>query len=105
VSSELARIPAAAVEPGSAVHLQGGHDGICLVRVGESFYAVEDRCSHEDVPLSEGEVDAEECTIECWKHGSTFSLVDGLPQSLPATRPVAVYRVERNGDDVVVMRP
>ena len=47
-----------------------------LVRIGDDFYAIGDRCSHEDFSLSEGEVLADECEIECWKHGSTFSLDD-----------------------------
>ena len=100
--SELARVPVGSVPEGKAVRVAGGPDGICLVRVGDSFHAVADRCSHADVRLSEGEVDDYDCTIECWKHGSTFSLLDGLPQSLPATVAVAVYQVQVEGDEVVV---
>jgi 3-phenylpropionate/trans-cinnamate dioxygenase ferredoxin subunit len=100
--SELARVRAEEVAKGSATRLSGGPDGICLVRIGDDFYALADRCSHADVRLSEGEVDEFECSIECWKHGSTFDLRDGEPQSLPATQPVAVYRVTREGDEVVV---
>lgn len=100
--SELARIPASAVTDGKAVRLEGGPDGICLVRIDGAFHALADRCSHADVRLSEGEVDADECSVECWKHGSTFSLLDGQPQSLPATKGVAVYRVSVEGDEVVV---
>jgi 3-phenylpropionate/trans-cinnamate dioxygenase ferredoxin subunit len=66
---------------------------VCVVRIGDDFYAIGDRCSHEDYSLSEGEVFEEERTIECWKHGSTFSLETGEPQSLPATKPVPVYDV------------
>jgi 3-phenylpropionate/trans-cinnamate dioxygenase ferredoxin subunit len=99
---ELARIAAAKVESGTAVRLDGGPGGICLVRIGDHFYAIGDRCSHEDYSLSEGDVDDEDCLIECWKHGSAFSLEDGSPQSLPATQPVPVYRVYREGDEVVV---
>ena len=47
----------------------------------------------------------EELEIECWKHGSTFSLTTGQPQSLPATKPVPVYEVEVRDGDVVVMLP
>ena len=47
----------------------------------------------------------DELTVECPKHGSTFSLLTGEPQSLPATRPVAVYEVEVVGDDVTVKLP
>jgi 3-phenylpropionate/trans-cinnamate dioxygenase ferredoxin component len=64
---------------------------IALVRIGDDFYAIGDRCSHADYSLSEGEVYADDCEIECWKHGSTFSLLTGEPQTLPATQPVPVY--------------
>lgn len=99
---ELARVEAAKIEPGKALHLPGGDDGICVVRIGDQFYAVADRCSHANVPLSEGDVDTDACTVECWKHGSTFSLLDGRPQCLPATRPVQVFGVRVEGEDVVV---
>ena len=100
--SELARIDTASVPEGKAMRLSGGPDGVCLVRLGDRYFAVADRCSHADVRLSEGEVDDLECSIECWKHGSTFSLLDGHPQSLPATVPVAVYSVRVEGSEVVV---
>ncbi len=75
---------------------------IALVRIGEDFYAIGDRCTHADISLSEGEVYPDECEIECWKHGSTFSLKTGEPQSLPATRPTPTYAVTVEGDDVFV---
>jgi 3-phenylpropionate/trans-cinnamate dioxygenase ferredoxin component len=79
-----------------------GHHRICLVRLGDDFYAIGDTCSHADVSLSEGEVDAETKHIECWKHGSCFSLETGVPDVLPATRPVPVYRVSVEDGDVFV---
>lgn len=100
--SELARVPLTAVPDGKALRLPGGPDGVCLVRLGEKFHAVADRCTHADVRLSEGEVDDLDCTVECWKHGSSFSLLDGHPQSLPATVAVTVYDVRVEGDEVVV---
>jgi len=78
---------------------------IALVRLGGDWYALGDRCSHADVSLSEGEVLIEECALECWKHGSAFDLRTGEPQSLPATRPVPVYEVKVEGDDVIVALP
>jgi 3-phenylpropionate/trans-cinnamate dioxygenase ferredoxin subunit len=75
---------------------------IAVVRIDDEFYAVADTCSHAEVSLSEGEVLCEEREIECWKHGSTFSLLTGEPTCLPAVRPVAVYTVVRSGDDVEV---
>jgi 3-phenylpropionate/trans-cinnamate dioxygenase ferredoxin subunit len=103
--AEIGRIKIAEVPEGKAFRMDGGPDGICLVKLGDAFHALTDRCSHADVALSEGDVDPEEGTVECWKHGSTFSLLDGCPQSLPATRPVAVYAVAVEGDEVVVSEP
>ncbi len=100
--SELARIPAADVKPGTAVRLDGGSAGIFLVRIDDDFYAIGDRCSHARVSLSEGDIDVDDCTVECWKHGSAFSLRTGEPQSLPAIKPVPVYAVRLDGGDVVV---
>jgi len=91
------------IESGTAKAFDLGTERICLVRIADSFYAIGDRCSHADFSLAEGEVYPDECEIECWKHGSTFSLVDGKPQSLPATKPVPVYDVAVEGDDVWVV--
>ncbi len=78
---------------------------VALVRIGQDFYAVGDRCSHEDFSLADGEVLSDECEIECAKHGSTFDLRTGEPCSLPATRAVPVYSVVVEGDDVSVVLP
>ncbi|HEY2304052.1 MAG TPA: non-heme iron oxygenase ferredoxin subunit [Acidimicrobiales bacterium] len=89
--------------PGTARRFDVADQGICLVRIGDDFYAIGDRCSHANFSLSEGEVYPVEKQIECWKHGSTFSLVDGEPQSLPATRAVPTYDLRVEGDDVSVV--
>jgi 3-phenylpropionate/trans-cinnamate dioxygenase ferredoxin subunit len=79
---------------------------IALVRCGDdTFHAVDDECSHEDYSLAEGEVWADECQIECPRHGSTFDLLTGEPCSLPATRPVHVYEVKVDGATVSVVLP
>jgi 3-phenylpropionate/trans-cinnamate dioxygenase ferredoxin component len=93
------------LEPGTARRFDVNDVRIALVRVDDDFYAVNDRCSHEDYSLSEGEVLSEECEIECWKHGSTFDLRTGEACSLPATKPVPVYRVKVDGVDVIVEVP
>ncbi|MGH9183106.1 MAG: non-heme iron oxygenase ferredoxin subunit [Acidimicrobiales bacterium] len=82
-----------------------GPHKIALVRVGDDFYAIGDTCSHQDYSLSEGEVDPDTLQIECWKHGSSFSLKTGDPNSLPATKPVPTYDVRVEGDDVFVTVP
>jgi len=78
---------------------------VCVVHLDDDWYAIDDTCSHEDYSLSEGELWADEREIECWKHGSTFSLLTGEPQSLPAMRAVPVYPVRVDGDDVIVTVP
>jgi nitrite reductase/ring-hydroxylating ferredoxin subunit len=93
------------IDPGTARRFDIGSYRIALVRIEDDVYALDDTCSHEDYSLSEGEVLTEECEIECWKHGSTFDLRTGEPQTLPATRAVAVYPVRLVGDDVMVDLP
>ena len=73
---------------------------VAVVRTDEGVFAVNDICSHANVSLSEGEV--EDCMIECWLHGSSFDLRTGKPSGLPATKPVAVYPVKIEWDDVLV---
>ena len=77
----------------------GRHD-VAIARHGEEFFAVQDLCSHAAVALSEGEVD--DCTVECWLHGSRFDLRTGKPTGLPATEPVATFPVEVREDGVYV---
>jgi 3-phenylpropionate/trans-cinnamate dioxygenase ferredoxin subunit len=93
------------LDPGTAKRFDVGSHRLALVRVHDEFFALGDRCSHEDYSLSEGEVLEDECEIECWKHGSTFDLRTGDPCSLPATKPVPVYSVRIEGDDVIVELP
>jgi 3-phenylpropionate/trans-cinnamate dioxygenase ferredoxin subunit len=71
----------------------------------DDWYVINDRCSHADYSLAEGDVWADEREIECPQHGSTFSLLTGEPQTLPATQPVPVYSVRVEGDDVYVEVP
>ena len=93
------------LKSGEARRFDLGSHRVALVRLGDDFYAIGDRCSHADYSLSEGEVLEDDVEIECWKHGSTFDLRTGEPQSLPATRPVPVYEVVRDGDDILVGLP
>ena len=70
---------------------------LVVIRIESDVYVLDDRCSHEDFSLAEGEVNCEAAEIECARHGAMFRLKDGEPMSLPATRPVAHYDV-RNFD-------
>jgi len=88
--------------PRSAKRVAVDGQTIAVVNTDDGVFAVQDRCSHADVSLAEGEVDG--CTIECWLHGSAFDLRNGLPLSLPAIEPIATYevRIEGEGDSAVV---
>ncbi len=61
--------------------------------VGGELFAIEDRCSHDDGPLAEGEFDSATCTVECPRHGSLFDLRSGRPRTLPAYQPVETFEV------------
>jgi 3-phenylpropionate/trans-cinnamate dioxygenase ferredoxin subunit len=78
---------------------------LVVVRIDESVYVLDDRCSHEDFSLALGEVSAETCEIECARHGAMFRLSDGEPMSFPATRPVAHYDVLSANGRLQVMVP
>ena len=87
------------LKPLDPSYFEVGKHKLCVVRIEDDVYVIGDTCTHADVSLSEGEVDPDTKMIECWKHGSLFSLTDGPPDSLPATPPVAVYTaVVRDGD-------
>ncbi|MFC4336301.1 bifunctional 3-phenylpropionate/cinnamic acid dioxygenase ferredoxin subunit [Salininema proteolyticum] len=89
---------------GEAVRAEIDDLAIALVRKGDEVYAISDKCSHADVALSEGDV--EDCTIECWLHGSTFDLRSGKPTVPPATIPVDTYPVEvRDGEVYLSLTP
>lgn len=75
------------------------------VRVGDEVFVLDDRCSHEEFSLAEGEVDLYTGEIECARHGAMFRLRDGEPMSLPATKPVGHYDVAIRDGRVEVSLP
>lgn len=90
---------------GQARQVELGETKIAVVRIGDEVFALGDRCSHANYSLSEGEIDCDDKTLECWKHGAMFSLADGVPVTLPATAPVPVYEVDIAGEEVFVTLP
>lgn len=81
-------------------------DGTAIVVVKDgsgAVHAIGDTCTHGDISLAEGFV--EDDAIECWAHGSLFSLKTGKPLSLPAYEPVPVFAVTVDGDGVVYIDP
>ena len=83
--------PLAELAAGSARRVEQDGYKIAVVRCGDDVYAIGDTCSHANVSLSEGEVLCDSNEIECWKHGSVFSLDTGEPATFPATQPVPVF--------------
>lgn len=75
---------------------------IAIVQAEGTFYALDDRCSHAEASLGEGEVDADELTLECPLHGSLFALETGRPRTLPAFEPVSTYAVRVEDGMIIV---
>jgi 3-phenylpropionate/trans-cinnamate dioxygenase ferredoxin subunit len=95
--------PLAEVPADGVLGVQLGEVPVAIVRAEGEVYAMRDVCSHEEVPLSEGEV--YDHTVECWLHGSCFDVRTGKPTGPPATEPVPTYPVRIDGDDVYVALP
>ncbi len=91
------------LEPGTARPFDLDGRTIAVVRLGDDVYAIGDTCSHANVSLSEGEINESEKTLECWKHGSEFSLETGEALTLPATRPVPTYDVRVEDGEILVV--
>ena len=90
------------IQPGTARKVVVDGQAVALVRIGDDVYAIDDVCSHANVSLSDGEVWEDSCALECPKHGSSFSLTTGEPDTLPATRPVAVHSARVEDGMVIV---
>ena len=87
--------PADEFPPGSTKLVVAGPAlTIGVYNCGGTLYAIEDRCSHDDGPLCEGEWDEDRCMVVCPRHGSAFELATGRPISLPAYEPVQTYPVD-----------
>ena len=89
------------LEPNEAIKVD--IDGVSIAVVLDSHgsvFAIGDTCTHGDISLSEGFVEVD--TLECWAHGSKFSLRTGKPLTLPAYEPVPVYQVDLIDGDVYI---
>jgi 3-phenylpropionate/trans-cinnamate dioxygenase ferredoxin component len=86
--------------PGKLLGVEAEGQLIVLANVEGSLYALQDRCTHQDYPLSDGELDG--TRIECIYHGARYDVRTGRAVQLPAIRPVKTYEVEVRGDDVYI---
>ena len=85
---------------GKPVKLTKAGKEICVTRVGDEVFAIEDNCSHQDAALSEGEQSGYK--IECWLHAAEFDIRTGEALTPPAVQAVKTYAVKIDGNDVVV---
>ncbi len=90
------------LESGTARRFVVDGVAVAVVRIDDEVYAIGDICSHANVSLSDGEVWCGERELECPKHSSAFSLVTGVPSTLPATQPVAVYTASVSDGQVII---
>jgi 3-phenylpropionate/trans-cinnamate dioxygenase ferredoxin subunit len=97
--------PASELSPGSTRLVE--HEGrkIGVFNCEGTLYAIEDRCSHDDGPLAEGEFDPAACTVECPRHGSLFDLSTGRPKTLPAFSPVQTFPIAIEDDTITLEVP
>jgi 3-phenylpropionate/trans-cinnamate dioxygenase ferredoxin subunit len=79
--------------PGEMRIVTVGWTSIGVYNCNGNLYALEDRCSHDDGPLCEGDWEDDRCRVICPRHGSAFDLATGRPLSLPAFEPVDTYPV------------
>ncbi len=101
--AELTVCPLEDLPPGTMKLVHAGEISVGVYNVGGELYAIEDRCSHDDGPLAEGDielVDEELAVAICPRHGARFDIRTGKPLSLPATGPVETFPV-RVDDGVV----
>jgi 3-phenylpropionate/trans-cinnamate dioxygenase ferredoxin subunit len=88
------------VPPGGRKSLVFDDRAVLLVRIGDQFYAVEDVCSHDGQPLTDGNLAG--ASIECPRHGARFDLCTGRPLCMPAVEPIATFEVRIQGNDILL---
>ena len=106
----MAEIDVAPVEelpPGSVKIVHAGEVSVGVYNLGGRFCAIEDRCSHDDGPLCEGDFEADDGVAICPRHGANIEIRTGRPLTLPATEPVATFpvHVEDGVVKVTVVHP
>jgi len=101
MASEIIDVcPLSELQPGQMRLVEWEDVEIGVFNCGGTFYALEDRCSHDDGPLAEGPFDESKCTVECPRHGSLFDLKTGKPMTLPAYQPVDTFTVIVEDDTI-----
>ena len=96
----MAEIAFDSLVSGKPVAIEVDGVAVCVARIGDEVFAVEDTCTHSEASLSEGEITGTK--IECWLHGAEFDLRTGEALTPPASAALKTFKVEVNGNQVVV---
>ena len=88
-------------DPGKML-VEVGERLVVLIHAAGRFYALDDVCTHDGGPLSEGPLDPDSGTIACPRHGAKFDVRTGAALTMPATKPTVSHEVKVDGDDVLV---
>ena len=86
--------------PGKPVRIEKDGEAICVARIGDEVFEIDDTCTHSDASLAEGDIT--DFKIECWLHGAEFDLRTGEALTPPAVMPVKKYSVRVDGDSVTI---
>jgi len=76
---------------------------IVICNVDGDFYACQDMCSHQELPLDGGQLTG--CVLTCPWHGATFDVTNGAALSMPAVSPIVTYPVKVEGNEIFVELP
>ena len=101
-TSKISVCAASELPPGAMRLVEHEDAKIGVFNCEGTLYAIEDRCSHDDGPLAEGEFDPSACTVECPRHGSLFDLSTGRPKTLPAFAPVRTFAATVEDDTITL---
>lgn len=103
---DLEFVPVAAVDElddGERMLFDIGVQSVVLFRIADSYFAIDNTCSHDHGPVASGEIDGHE--IECPRHGARFDLSSGKALTLPAVEDIASYPVRIEGDQILIGLP
>jgi len=88
------------LKTGEMIAVTIGDDQVLLTNIEGNFHAIDDVCSHAYACLSDGDINGEE--VECPLHGGSFNAMTGMPMNPPADKPLSVFQVKVEGDDIFV---